>query len=185
MTISRRHLTINRNGYIATDLRSLNGTAVNGKVLSYDRGLKLSDGDMITLATSEVLRFNTAGSKQRIYPKPEGWAVFINGDDKTYQFLSEPEYFLSRKGRGLVLQPGFSQSALLRLRNQVNKQVYIVENEWKVRVMIINPDGRYQDYFLRENQWIDAIGAPSTYVRLTSDKKLAEEGPSFQIILRR
>lgn len=55
--IGRVHCKINRQGYnfLVTDLRSVNGTYINGKRLKPDIPYPISDGDILKLATSEFM----------------------------------------------------------------------------------------------------------------------------------
>src|SRR5262249_3089591 len=59
--ISRRHLVISHDGFQTDDLRSRNGTTVNAAQIPYGIGTKLSNGDIIALAETEVLQFTTGG----------------------------------------------------------------------------------------------------------------------------
>lgn len=55
--IGRVHCKINRQGYnfLVTDLKSINGTYINGKRLKSDIPYPISDGDILKLATSEFM----------------------------------------------------------------------------------------------------------------------------------
>ena len=56
--VSRQHSCISymRGGYFIEDLKSTNGTYINGQLLSGKR--KLINGDLISIGSSTVLRFN-------------------------------------------------------------------------------------------------------------------------------
>ncbi|HSB80469.1 MAG TPA: FHA domain-containing protein [Candidatus Methylomirabilis sp.] len=181
--VSRRHLVINHDNFQADDLRSRNGTAVNGKLLPYGVGVKLADGDIITLANLEVLQFRTVYSPP-LHPPAGAWAIVINGDTRNYQYLTDPEYSLTRSKSAWAFERGFSPSALLKLRRVGERiEVFEVDDEWKVMFEIKESDYEYKRYVLKSELWVEAMDTPSTYVRISSDgKNILEEGPSFQVV---
>ncbi len=182
--ISRRHLVINHEGFQADDLRSTNGTAVNGMQLPYGTGSKLSAGDIITLGNQEALQFRTVKST---HPPPltSVWGIFINGKERSYQYLTAPEYSLTIEGGKFSIEQNVPHTALLKLRH-VNKKVeiYEVEDEWSLIFTQKESDYEYKAYSLPPGKWIDAIDLPSTYAKLSpNDGKVLEKGPSFQLII--
>lgn len=181
--ISRQHLVINREGFQAEDLRSLNGTTVNGVQLEYGRGLKLSDGDMISLANMEVLQFKTAKSLPSA-PPPSTWGIFINGEKKGYQYLTGSEYSVVMKDGKLSLEQGVSEVAALKLRYVDRKaQLYEVKDEWSLVFTMKESDYDYGKRVLPSGEWVELPNLPSTYMRLSPDRQeILSEGPSFQIV---
>ena len=162
--VSRRHLVISHEGFQADDVRSRNGTAVNADRLPYGLGIKLSDGDVISFANREVLQFTTQKPAAPTMP-PSTWAIFIDGNAKSYTYLTSPNYSISLTLVGLKLEEGTITSSTIRLRHDQQKQeLFILPSEW--------------DVLFESND-----NLPTRLVRLSADRKqILEEGPAFQIV---
>ena len=105
MVVSRHHLLINREGFQAEDLRSLNGTDINAIPLPFEGSQALVDGDLVALANTEVLQFTTREQLPPT-PPPAAWAIFINGSTRTYTYLTEKTYSLVLTSRDLRVEFG-------------------------------------------------------------------------------
>lgn len=181
--VSRNHLVIKHEEFLVNELRSRNGTAVNGKHLPYGTVHKLADGDVLSLANEEVLQFSTTNMPLSPVP-PEAWAIFINGDLKSYTYLTSSDYSLVMKGGKVILEDGASHVPLLRLRHSREKREMLdVKDDWSLVVTEKVDDYQYKPGVLLSERWVDLLDQPLTYYRLSADRSLIEEGPSFQLIL--
>jgi tetratricopeptide (TPR) repeat protein/energy-coupling factor transporter ATP-binding protein EcfA2 len=182
--ISRHHIDIRSDGTVE-DLRSRNGTTVNGRLLPYGHGAKLKDGDIITLANIKVLQFR--GNRPISAPSvPAGtWAIFIDSAPTAYHYLTAPEYSLSMTGGKLAITRGFSDQAFMQLRWQNGKaQMYKVDDEWRGLFEVKETDYEYKRYSLPAGRWLELIDVPQEYCKLSADgKQITERGPSFQVVL--
>jgi hypothetical protein len=105
------HLFVSRDHW-AYDVRSLNGTTINGRFLPYPEKKRLKDGDLITIAGVAPFRFSTIEPSyipfvERPAPKASPlpnvvWAMLIDGASRTVMPLSESEYFLAKGERGNI-----------------------------------------------------------------------------------
>jgi hypothetical protein len=181
--VSRRHLAISRDLHI-DDMRSRNGTTLNARLLPYGIGAKLSDQDIIVLANVEPLQFWQKQPPASFNIPKDAWAAFINGESKGYSYLTGPEYYLDIEDQKLRFRPGFSRSALLRLRRVQDKpQMLVADSEWKLVFTLKETDYEYKTYIAKAAEWDDALDVPVSFVKLSSDEKsIALEGPAFQIV---
>lgn len=181
--VSRRHLNINREGFQADDLRSLNGTTINGTVLPYGTGVNLADGDVITLANVEALQFTTK-DVEPTQPPSSAWAIFIGGD-RFYQYLTGPEYSVVMNNSTLRIEEGNVKPSLLKLRWADNKyEMFDMQDRWTLVYWMKENDYNYSGGIAPTGAWMEWVGMPFTYVQLSDDGKTTQKnGPTFQAIL--
>ncbi|MFO0015141.1 MAG: FHA domain-containing protein [Synechococcaceae cyanobacterium] len=108
LSVSRLHLRIQRD-HKTIDLRSLQGSSVNGEWLRYGETRPLEPGDILTLAGTAAFRFKPiAYNPWQVWPafvpsgKPsEGWGLLIDDVHREVHPLSRDRYYLSvgRDGR--------------------------------------------------------------------------------------
>jgi len=101
--ISRGHLLIDAT-HRAMDLRSLNGTIVNGVVLPYGEGVLLQSRDLIVLAGGAPLRVHMADYAWYQFwtpgvsgtpPPPDAWGMLLDGSAKRVIYLNGTSEYLS------------------------------------------------------------------------------------------
>jgi hypothetical protein len=123
--VSRLHLFVSRD-HFAYDIRSLNGTTINGRFLPYYEEKQLRDGDLITIAGVVPFRFSRIEPsylpfRRRAAPEnpplpDEVWAVLIDGASRTGIPLIGRDYFLARSERGdISLTNSEKSGSLLRI----------------------------------------------------------------------
>lgn len=186
--ISRRHIDIQQDGTLE-DLRSRNGTTINGRLLPYGVGAKLKSGDIITLASIKVLQFR--GDRPVSVPNvPAGtWAVFIDSTSATYHYLAAPEYSLVMTNGKLAIKTGLTGQALMRFRWQNGKaEMYKVNDDWIDRLVVKESDYEYKKYRLPgdlpADRWLELVDLPQEYVKRDEDgKNEITKGPAFQVVL--
>jgi hypothetical protein len=172
----------------ADDERSMNGTAVNAANLPYGSARDLSDGDIITMAGTEVFQLRMQGATVPT-PPASAWAIFIDGQLKSYTYLTEPAYSVSLTSAGLRLAPGDDRSAVAKLRyDQKNAQFYAVPGPWSTTFEYKKNDHEYEYGFVTSGKWIDIKNnlpaSPAFLVTRSQDgQKIVEKGPAFQVIL--
>lgn len=182
--VSRRHLVVSRTsaGIQADDERSRNGTTVNARQLPYGEDVKLSDGDLITLANTEVLQFTTR-EQPAPTPPPGAWAIFINGSTRTYTYLTEKTYSVVLTSRDLRVEPGENAAAILALHGGQNPQLRYAKGEWSVVFEYKKDDYEYGGSLVPAAKWVPIDNLPARFVELSADRKqIVEEGPAFQIV---
>jgi pSer/pThr/pTyr-binding forkhead associated (FHA) protein len=113
-SVSRLHLFVSRNLH-AIDWRSLNGTTVNASFLRYGFDTKLEDGDIVALASAAAFKFSVLNIPALPFsprvepeavrpPSATAWGLLIDGRQKTFKYLTEESYFVSKGTKGeLVL----------------------------------------------------------------------------------
>lgn len=110
--VSRLHFWI-RSDLRAIDLRSRNGTTVNGRFLQYGQATTLRDGDIvafggigpfrITALRPSPLPFTAPSIKDR---RPaSGWASFLDGNARTVSELTGSRYFVAVRNGRVELHP--------------------------------------------------------------------------------
>jgi tetratricopeptide (TPR) repeat protein len=182
--VSRRHLVVSRTseGIQVDDERSLNGTTVNAVQLPYGQDLKLSDGDVISLANTEVLRF-AVQEQPAPAPPPSAWAIFIDGSTRTYSYLTEKAYSVVLTSAELRIQAGENASAVLRLRDQQKPELLNANGEWSVVFEYKKNDYEYGWNLAQHGKWTPIDSLPARLVKLSADgRQILQEGPSFQIV---
>jgi tetratricopeptide (TPR) repeat protein len=180
--ISRRQLVISHEGFQADDLRSANGTTVNAVQLKYGLGTKLSDGDLISLANTEVLQFTTQPPTPPSMP-PTTWAIFIDGSTKSYSYLTEPIYSVALTPAGLRIEKGDFGSAQLKIRRSQQKpQLFHAAAGWSVAVLSKVNDYDYRPRILPMREWSDLDSLPASLFKPSADRQKIEQGPVFQVV---
>lgn len=183
--VSRRHLVIRRDLSVE-DLRSRNGTSINGKVLRYGVSQRLVDKDIITLANIRPMQFLTRQPRNKFVVPKEAWGIFIDNQTKSYQYLTRAQYSLLLTNGTVSLKEGFFESALMKLQwneKDGHPEMFEIPDNWHISFVVKETDYDYKEYFLQDDRWIEALDLPLTYVKLTPDRKsILEEGPSFQIV---
>jgi tetratricopeptide (TPR) repeat protein len=182
--VSRRHLALNREGRV-DDFRSRNGTSINARVLPYGVGARLTDRDILVLANVQPLQF-FATQPPSLPTVPSGsWAVFIDGQDRSYSYLTRPEHSLSIENGHLNLHIGTSDSDVFRLRvSDRQYQMYLSASPWRVFTIPKKNDYEYGTYAPDSGEWFEWVDLPFTFVQLTPDQKNIEvRGPAFQVVL--
>jgi hypothetical protein len=180
--VSRHHLLINREGFQAVDLRSLNGTDINAILLPFEGSQALVDGDLVALANTEVLQFTTREQPPPT-PPPGAWAIFINGSTRTHTYLTEKTYSLVLTSRDLRVEPGENAAAILALHGGQNPQLRYAKGEWSVVFQYKKDDYKYGGRLVPAAKWVPIDNLPARFVELSADRKqIVEEGPAFQIV---
>lgn len=183
--VSRRHLVISlsNDGIHADDERSTNGTTVNAVQLPYSRSAKLSDGDLISLANTEVLQFTAQQPEPPRQPPPSSWAIFINGSTRSYSYLTDKFYSVVLTSNELRLEPGDNPSAIVRVRNQQQPEQLSAGGEWSVVVEYKKSDYDYLRLPVAPGKWVPIENLPTSLAKLSADRRqILEEGPAFQIV---
>jgi FHA domain len=108
--VSRLHLWIRRD-LRTIDLRSRNGTTVNGRFLPYGQAVTLRDGDLVALGGIGPFRINrlqpspvpfvTSPVEDR--PPASGWAIFLDGSTRSTSELTGAHYFVAVRDERVVL----------------------------------------------------------------------------------
>ncbi|MFC1978730.1 winged helix-turn-helix domain-containing protein [Chloroflexota bacterium] len=130
--ISRRHAEIwcVDGCFFIRDLKSKNGTRVNGVLLEADSGCRLGDNDLVDLANGEVLiRFKQLGGTQAITVEnanePENNGVWVDNQAREAWVNGEKlEPILTRTEFDLL-------SYLYKERNKACSKDEIAANVWK------------------------------------------------------
>jgi hypothetical protein len=144
--------------------------------------MKLSEGDLITLANSEVLRFTTQ-KQPPSQPPPNAWAIFINGTARTYAYLTEPSYSVLLRADGLRIEPGENPSAVARVRNHQKPELFSAGGEWFLAVEFKRNDYDYTWNLVQPDKWTPLESLPASPIKLSADRKqILERGPAFQIV---
>jgi hypothetical protein len=92
---------------------------------------------------------------------------------------------LAIDGGKLAIQPGSSDSPLLRLREGQGKPQMMITNssDWTVIFTVKQTDYEYKSYIAKAGEWGDPLDVPLSFVKLSADrKKIQFEGPAFQIV---
>ena len=83
-----------------SDLRTTNGSSLNGYPLAYANPQPLQDGDIFSLAWQDAFLFTT--QKVAIVPPVGTWGIVVS--QKGYAYLVEPQYFIVESGGGVVVR---------------------------------------------------------------------------------
>ena len=182
--ISRHHLVIRRD-HSVEDLRSRNGTTINGIFLPYGLGRKLQEGDIISLAHIKTLRFRLNQPTSPLHIPSNPWAIFIDSQSRTSIYLNQPEYSLILQKKSLSTKPGLTQDAVMRVRWNDKAELFDMKDEWDIIYTQKETDYEYRSHlFNREGRWMDMWNIPFQLVKLSPDNKsIEQDGPSFQFIL--
>jgi hypothetical protein len=123
--VSRWQLMVSRYRR-AFDVRSLNGTVINGRFLQYGYYRDLVDGDLITVAGYAPFRFSAiepyyvpllARPAPKVAAPAEGqWAILLDGVQRTIVSLYASELYLARDENGnLSLSESRDNGSLLKI----------------------------------------------------------------------
>jgi uncharacterized caspase-like protein len=182
--VSRRHLIINRAGHI-DDLRTTNGTTINAQALPYGVGGKLADNDILVLGKSQPLQFHSQKPSATFNVPSNAWGMLIDGQSRSYLYLTGAGYSLSLRNGKIALAPGISDTAMLKLRRlNARTEMLISINEWRIIATERNKESDYTQYIMGQGTWTPLLDSPLLFAKLSSDqKKIMVEGPAFQIVL--
>lgn len=134
--VSRRHLALNREGKV-DDLRSRNGTSLNARVLPYGVGAKLNDRDLLVLANVQALQFFVDRPLRLPQVPAAAWALFVDGQTRTYSYLAAPEYDLAIDSGRLLLQTAPSGKSVFKVRKIDGQyQMFLVGGVWRVYTVL-------------------------------------------------
>lgn len=110
--VSRLHLLVLRDGRRAMDVRSLNGTTVNGEFIPYGQSRRLRAGDIVVVAGVAALRFEPLHYRRLQFwvdaddqPPARGWALLVDGPTRAVTpLVARRSYLARRNGRLAVLE---------------------------------------------------------------------------------
>lgn len=181
--VSRHHFEIRRNLSIE-DLRSTNGTTVNGRSLPYGMATKLQDADIVVVGGVVALRFFVRQPKASRAPRP-AWALFVDSGSKSYEPLTMPAYDVVREGDRLSVRTGAQKGVWLRLRRRGEKvEMFDVRDKWTLAYTVIDR-GYATSYPLQDGVWLEADRFPMFFAILGPEKSgrqtVKEYGPAFQL----
>ncbi len=195
--VSRHHLEIAEKGPLIEDYRSLNGSTIDAEWLPYAQPQSLQDGDIITLANTEVLQFTKTKPEPPNVPS-NPWAIFIDGTSKRASYLTETLYSVMVTSSGLTVQKGGDPSAVLKIpRPENNKapEVISADDRWAVCVQGKVGDYKFPQAYLKPDQMNYLFDYPARLVekkkstgseravkKPSGEKQIECEGPSFQIV---
>lgn len=181
--VSRRHLAFTRDGQVAEDLRSRNGTTLNSRTIPYGVGAKIEDGDLISLAGVVAFRF-TKEWPTGLLPLPqETWGVFIDGTSRSVEYLTEREYEIVASGGKLSVHHPAVKEALMRIRRTLDSaMLYDVADDWYVRLTQKETDYEYKSYVLNSQYWVPMFTQPLEYLKLSSDRQRIDTSYAFQFV---
>jgi Novel STAND NTPase 1/FHA domain len=144
LVVSRKHLWISRavrkdgtTYYRADDLRSLNGTTVNGRFLQYSHARELKNGDLISLAGVAVFRLLEAETSyvpllkagpRRDVPLPQGtWALLVDGaSQKAVPLVSRHLFLSSTAGGGVSSSESQVEASVVELAPDADRGFAII-----------------------------------------------------------
>lgn len=142
-TVSRRHLEITRNNFLATGLRSRNGTTVNAEFLVYGSSKPLQDGDIIVLAGIAPLQFSTSTIESS--QPPSGWGMLIDGRSRTFRYLDGTQYFLSLDDQNrIILREIETDDTLLAIRRYTTGAITIEDRKDNTDLLARMREGDYE-----------------------------------------
>ena len=156
--VSRLHFWIRRD-LNAIDLRSLNGTTVNGRFLEYGKAVTLRDGDLIALGGIGPFRidrlrpspFPFLGSSMKDRRPASGWAIFLDGATRTTTELTSDRYFLAVRNGAMALSTRRQPDAIGDVRRVEggavvtgNLSLQAKQNDYTYRTFkLANPGSRF------------------------------------------
>ena len=180
--ISRLHIFVTRELRVI-DMRSRNGTGINGLLLRYGIGARLNDKDIITLADIKALLFSKSQPKVQKIPA-NAWGILINNNSRQYTYLTASEYGLQIVDENIIPNAGSFPNGQMRLRWKDTKvEMFEVKDEWTVLFQFKETDYDYKTYLMGEDKWYELLPKPLLYVQLSADgSNILKEGPGFQIV---
>ena len=102
--VSRMHMLITRD-WAALDVRSLYGTTINARMLSYGESRKLQFGDIIVLGGVAPIQFTSTASvsKTIVVPGSDDWAILIDGSSRSFHYLQANPSFIGIDNNGVLI----------------------------------------------------------------------------------
>lgn len=163
--VSRWQLVVSR-GLLAFDMRSFNGTTINGRFLRYGDTRKIRDGDLITIAGYEPFRFSTIDRSYFPFLRPTApsspalpgtaWAILMDGGSRRVIPLVDDAYYLVKDERGdISLASAEIDGSLLRIERS-NASPFQVE----LQTLGTDDDHHLFGMFKYEDRRYVAVGIP-------------------------
>jgi hypothetical protein len=148
-TVSRLHLFILNNN-VALDMRSMNGTTVNGDFLPYGTNRTLVNGDLIVLTGLAPFRYEIYGytlfRKIQNTAPASGWGILIDGRAKRILFLEKSDCCLCLNEQGQYqVKEANSKDCLLMITKAVDGSVSILDVVDSHQLIAVMKEGDY-DY---------------------------------------
>lgn len=177
--VSRVHLLIDSN-WLASDMRSLNGTSLNSQFMYYGHTMRLHDDDILVLAGIAVFQFES----MRYYPlqfwepslgetgPPTGaWGIVIDGSEKKFRYLTAKSTSVGvGADGGLTLGTGEGQKPVLSVDEDPHSRsgftITVESHEAPLRATLKEGDYTYVSCRL-------AVGTP---IEVLNSKKLLDTG---------
>jgi len=183
-TISRQHLLIDKENYAAKDLRSLNGTCVNGIDLRYASVANLEDRDIIVLANTIAVQFFVNKPNLEIVQPKNTWGMLLNFQSKTFRFIHQDELYLELTDNNIVENDTKTHRSFVQIRKKPGDyQLYFLKSDWDILYYHKMNEYDYRPYFLKHNQWISYLSLPLHPVKLSDDQKtIVQQTTSFQVV---
>ena len=163
--VSRWHLVVSRD-LLAFDMRSLNGTTINGRFLQYREPHDVADGDLITIAGIAPFRFSTIERSYfpffqppapRYSPTSDGaWAILLDSGSGRAIPLVDGAYYLSKdENGGISLASAEVSGSMLRIARSTDP--------FQMDLQTLDTDDDYHLFgmFKFEDRHYVAIGIPS------------------------
>jgi pSer/pThr/pTyr-binding forkhead associated (FHA) protein len=187
--VSRLHLFISRR-LSALDVRSRNGTTVNAEFLPYGESKTLNNGDIIVLAGTVPLKFESITySLEHLYqvppikslPIPPAWGLLIDGRTKAVNYLSADQYFVSIEQNRIVPKEQETDDYALRIRRCKDLTYSIEDKDDEITlsgIMKVN-DYDFQNITFPADKLIPDCDAGGYDL---SSATLSYEGIPFQIV---
>ncbi|QIG52124.1 FHA domain-containing protein [Nordella sp. HKS 07] len=163
--VSRWHLVVSR-GLQAFDMRSLNGTTINGRFLQYGHDRSIVDGDLIAIAGYAVFRFSTIERSYfpffrppaPRYPSlPDGtWAILLDGGSgRTIPLVDGASYLGKDENGGISLASAEVSGSILKIAPSTEP--------FQMDLQTLDSDGDDQLFgmFKYEDRTYLAVGIPS------------------------
>ena len=182
--VSRLHLAISRTLDV-TDLRSLNGTTLNGSPLPYGQSQPLREGDLVVLAGVTLLEFHPLRySRLQLWTPapppasvPSGWGLLIDGAARRARPLTCQRCFLEVDTEGgIVVTDRAGPASLVAVRLQDN--VLVVEDrndEFPLEIFVKNTERDVRRFY-------QEVLPPGQEFRVPSSASFRIRSVPFQIV---
>ncbi|MDF0495331.1 FHA domain-containing protein [Bradyrhizobium yuanmingense] len=162
--VSRWHLVVSRD-LLAFDMRSLNGTTINGRFLKYSDPQDIADGDLITIAGFAPFRFSKIERSYfpffrppapRYSPLSHGtWAILLDGRAGRAIPLVDGAYYLTKsENGGISLASAEVSGGMLRIARSTDSF------QMDLHTLDTNDDYYFFGMFKFEDRAYYAIGIP-------------------------
>ncbi|MEM7574986.1 MAG: FHA domain-containing protein [Bacteroidota bacterium] len=183
MTISRRHAVLNYDGKTLEDMKSLNGTTINGAVLQYGETYSMQDQDLITLASLIPLQFCEQVPNAPEVPESI-WGVCLLKSELNYEYLTETiHYFTLDDDNSLTLASQVVADPVLSLQRVADGvRVLQANGEWSLLSILKEGTNNYKMYKLNTEEVMKEGSPPLRFAQL-NDGKITKIGPCLQIVL--